>query len=217
MDRRPFLAFCVALSATAASWAAEPRIVELRVDQPGPDRQEFFELSGDPGAPLDGYFYVVLGDGDPAAGCGVIEELVDLRGLRLDARGLLCVAEIGSGIEGAFEMSLNFEDNDNVTHLLVRGCEASLGADLDVDDDGRLDSRPWQSVVDGVALSEGVDPDCAGNERIYASAIVQPSGAFSAGHAMRCDDEWIAGAFEWPGLSTPGAPNDCLRLAAIRR
>lgn len=197
--------------------AADPMISELRVDQPGPDRQEFFEIAGQPFDSLDGCSYVVIGDDERSGACGVVEEIVSLDGLRLDAQGLLCVAESASGISGSIARPLNFENNDNVTHLLVRDFQARLGEDLDRDDDGILDRRMWSQLLDAVALSEGIAPDCAGNERVYASAIVQPQGAFSAGHVYRCGDDWLVGDFEWPGSSTPGQPNGCVDLATTRR
>ncbi|HEC20550.1 MAG TPA: hypothetical protein ENI97_14630, partial [Gammaproteobacteria bacterium] len=36
-------------------------INEIRIDQPGPDRDEYFELAGIAGESLDGLSYLVLG------------------------------------------------------------------------------------------------------------------------------------------------------------
>lgn len=94
------------------------RINEIRVDQPGTDNDEYFELFGDPGASLNGLTYLVIGDG--AGGSGVIEAVVDLSGLSLDANGYFVAAEgsFGLGISD-LTASLNFENGDSVTHLLV--------------------------------------------------------------------------------------------------
>jgi hypothetical protein len=187
------------------------RIVEIRIDQPGPDLDEFFELAGPPGASLEGISYVVLGDDDVdlERGCGIVEERVDLSSLRLGADGLLCVAEPLARCTVTERRSLNFENNDNVTHLLVRGCTARVGDDLDRDDDGQLDVQAWDEVLDAVAIDEGRSVQCAGDEHVYAAQSVLPQGAFSAGHIRRCGDVWQACDFEWPGSGTPGMPNDC--------
>lgn len=65
-------------------------INEIRIDQPGADNDEYFELFGDPMAPsLDGLTYIVIGDGAIAAGSGVIEAVIDLTGQSLDLAGFL--------------------------------------------------------------------------------------------------------------------------------
>ena len=193
----------------AGSLRADPLISEVRIDQPGPDRDEFFELSGQPGSSLDGLVYLVVGDGDDAAGCGVIEELVRLDGQRLDDQGLFCVAEPLAGGYVHLRRELNFENNDSVSHLLVRGARVALGDDLDRDDDGRLDRTPWDRLVDAIALREGVAASCSGDEHVYAATSLAPERGFVAGHAYRCQGRWYSGEFDWPGLSTPGLPNTC--------
>ena len=39
------------------------KINEIRIDQPGTDNDEYFELLGEPNASLDGLTYIVIGDG----------------------------------------------------------------------------------------------------------------------------------------------------------
>ena len=56
-------------------------ISEIRIDQPGSDNDEYFELAGAPGTSLDGLTYIVIGDG--TNGSGVIEAVVPLTGQRL--------------------------------------------------------------------------------------------------------------------------------------
>ena len=141
----------------ASARGAQLQIHEIRIDQPGPDLDEFFELLGPAEASLDGLSYIVLGDDDAdlTRGCGIVEERIDLSGLRLDADGLLCVAEPQARCAVSERRTLNFENNDSVTHLLVRNCTAAIGDDLDRDDDGQLDSQPWTERIDAVAVSEG--------------------------------------------------------------
>lgn len=187
--------------------AAAVRIEEIRIDQPGPDHDEYFELYGEPGLSLDGYCYVVLGDGPGA--CGSVETIVALDGLILGEDGYLCVVEEESALVASVRRSLDFENNDDVTHLLVRGFTGKLNDDLDVDDDGKLDRTPWAEVLDAVSFLEGTGPDCVTNEFAYALVSIPPQGHFVAGHAFRCGGYWVAGNFEFGSFDTPGEPNGC--------
>ena len=136
---------------------APPRINEIRIDQPGTDNDEYFELAGDAGTDLTGLSYLVIGDG--IGGAGVIEAVVDLGGTAIPASGFFVAAE-GTFSLGVADLttSLNFENSDNVTHLVVDGFVGAAGDDLDTDDDGILDSTPWSSVIDCVALVETPGP-----------------------------------------------------------
>ena len=62
-------------------------INEIRIDQDGFDDDEFVELIGTPGQSLDGYSYIVIGDG--VGGSGVLEAVVDLTGLVIAPDGFL--------------------------------------------------------------------------------------------------------------------------------
>ena len=76
-------------------------INELRIDQPGSDTNEFVELIGTPNFDLDGYTYLVIGDG--SGGSGVIESVTDLSGLSLDASGLMVLDSSLPSIDTFFE------------------------------------------------------------------------------------------------------------------
>jgi len=131
------------------------KINEIRVDQNvgEDDITEYFELTGDPGLPMTGYTYVVLGD--PPSGqhnSGVIEAIVPLQGA-LNAEGRWLVAQPGFPLAAPDQVtSLNFEDVDSVTHLLVAGFSGANGQDLDTNEDGILDIMPWTAVIDAVGL-----------------------------------------------------------------
>ncbi|MBN2048446.1 MAG: hypothetical protein JW750_11430, partial [Anaerolineaceae bacterium] len=178
---------------------------EIRIDQGGTDNDEYFELAGAPGTALDGFTYVVIGDGTGAS--GVIESVTDLTGQVIPSSGFFVAAESTFTIGTAdFIADLNFENSDNVTHLLVKDFTGSYGDDLDTDDDGVLDSMPWASVVDSVALVETV----GSGDLIYSDNTVGPDGTFVPGHVYTCLDEWLIGAFEIVGgFDTPGAENLC--------
>ncbi len=198
----------LAISGLLFLWAAQAGAVlinEIRIDQPGPDRDEYFELAGAPGASLDGLSYLVIGDRS-GAGSGVIEAVVGLDGLRLSAAGLLLVAERSFSLGPVPDRvtGLNFENGDNVTHLLVRGFSGTLHEDLDGDDDGVLDARPWDALLDSVALVD----DPLGGDHVYSAAVAGPEAGGVPAHVFRdgaAPGGWRL-ASAW-GEDTPGAPN----------
>lgn len=183
-------------------------INQIRIDQPGADDDEYFELYGAPSTSLDGLTYLVIGDG--AGGSGTIEAVVDLTGNSLDANGYFVVAE-GTFTLGVADLTanLNFENSDNVTHLLVADFTGADGDDLDTNDDCVLDVTPWSSIVDSIGLNE----DFPAGECLYGGASVGPDGTFVPGHVFRCPDgagSFLIGAFDpVGGNDTPGAANDC--------
>jgi hypothetical protein len=197
------LAFLLTLMLVATA-ASAVEINEFRIDNPGGDTDEYFELVGTPGESLDGLTYIVIGDGSTAS--GTIENVTSLDGLSILGDGYLSVHKSGTtGTCATYdvELTLNFENGDNVTHMLVAGFTGANGDDLDTDDDGVLDTEPWDSVVDCVALI-GEGPD--GNQ-VYCDTQVGPDGDFVPGHVFQCDSDWYVGAFETCTDDTPGEPN----------
>jgi predicted extracellular nuclease len=188
--------------------APEVEINEIRVDQPSDDNDEYFELVGASGTSLDGLTYLVIGDG--TGGSGVIEAVIDLGGNTIPASGFFVVAENTFSLGTAdLTANLNFENSDNVTHLLVSGFSGSNGDDLDTNDDGTLDATPWTEVVDLIALVEEENPP-SGTEYHYGPPSIGPDGSFVPGHVFRCLEGWVIGEFDpASGDDTPGAENDC--------
>ena len=142
---------------------------------------------------------------------GSIEAVVDLSGQTIQSSGFFVAAE-GTFTLGSADMttSLNFENSDNVTHLLVADFSGANGDDLDTYDDGVLDVTPWTSVVDCVGLVETV----GSGDQIYCPTTVGPDGSFVPGHAFLCPSGWQIGAFDpVGGNDTPGAVNDCTAAA----
>ena len=189
-----------------------PTINEIRIDQPSTDTDEYFELAGLP-QDLTGLTYITLGD-DSSGGSGTIEAVVDLTGQTMGGSGYWWAAE-GSATLGTPDMvtagnDLNFENSDNVTHMLVSDFTGAAGDDLDTDDDGVLDSEPWSAVVDSVALIETV----GSGDLVYSATTVGPDGTFVPGHVERCPapgGNWDIAAFDpADGTDTPGADNSCL-------
>ncbi len=192
-------------------------INEIRIDQPGADDDEFFELFGPAGASLDGLTYLVIGDG--VGGSGVIEAVVSLNGLSIPADGYFLAVEDTFTLGGAPDLilsgasnGLNFENSDNVTHLLVAGFLGANGNDLDLNDDCVLDSMPWLGELDRIALIREENPPVA-TECHYGPPVVGPEGTFTPGLAVRCPDvvgPFIIGLFGPIGAQdTPGVANNC--------
>jgi predicted extracellular nuclease len=206
------LALLVALLPALPALAADGDILinEVRIDQPSTDLDEYFELMGPAGASLDGLTYLVIGDG--TGGSGVVEEVTDLAGSALGPDGFFVAAESTFSYASDLVTDLNFENSDNVTHLLVRGFTGSDGDDLDTDDDGVLDVMPWSEVVDLVALVEEENPPSS-TEFHYGPPSVGPDGIYVPGHVYWCEFGWQIGAFSG-GDDTPGAANVCEAPAA---
>ncbi|MEM1450641.1 MAG: hypothetical protein AAF957_06065 [Planctomycetota bacterium] len=214
----PFLALLTPLAGAMSGGGSPPNLLlinEIRIDQPGSDLDEYFELLVVPAnASLDGLTYVVIGDG--AGGSGTIEAIVDLSGASANSLGLLVAAE-GTFSLGTPDLAtpLNFENSDNVTHLIVDGFFGTLGDDLDVDDDGVLDVTPWFDLLDAVSLVETDTPDLMnGEEYAYAASLgfpeVGPDGSFVPGHVFRCLTslmDWRIGGFDSGSHDSPGLFN----------
>jgi hypothetical protein len=208
----------LAVGCVCASANATITINEIRIDQPGTDNDEYFELAGLPGEPLFGLSYLVIGDG--TGGSGVIETVVDLSTatplpLFIPADGYFCAAEstftMGTPdvtLSGA--NPLNFENSDNVTHLLVSGFTGALNQDLDTNDDGVLDMMPWTAVVDLIAMILQDNPPTT-TEYHYGPPTVGPDGTFVPGHVFRFPNgsgPWNIGQFDpIGGMDTPCVAN----------
>jgi hypothetical protein len=180
-------------------------IHEARVNMPGTDDDEYFELIGTAGASLDGLTYIVIGDG--SEGSGVIEEAVALDGLSINAAGFfLCGEPTMTLATPDYAYELNFESSDQTTHIVVSGFTGIITDDLDTDDDGVLDSEPWDVAIDCLAF---VGPDPAAGDLVYCGIQFGPDDIYTPGHAYLCDSNWYVGTYELSVLDTPGMDNLC--------
>lgn len=202
----------IVLAALAfASPAFALSINEIRTDNGGTDTDEYFELLGTPGQSLAGYTYVVIGDG--TGSCGTIEAVLDLSPYSIQADGYFAAcrntAPTLSGYDVIGLSALNFENSDNVTHMLVQGFTGTNAQDLDTNNDGVLDITPWSAIVDAVGIIGPNTVDCAaGVEYVYATNTVGPDGTFTPGHVLICDGGWYVGLFELVGgYDSPGVAN----------
>ena len=101
---------------------------------------------------------------------GKIEEVWPLNGLRTGTNGLLLLgngydlpvggpwnSSINAATRGADPSGMgddNIGPNDAFSLLLVLGFTQPADPDLDGNDDGTLDSKPWTDIVDSVGISE---------------------------------------------------------------
>jgi hypothetical protein len=192
-----------------------PVLNEARIDQPGADNDEFIELAGGAQS-LDGLWLISLGD-DAVSSGGVVETAINLTGSSISASGYFVVAEptftLGIAdltVPSVDPGSLNLENSDNLTILLVRDFTGLAGDDLDLDDDGVLDSPPWSEVLDCIAVIETV----GSGDLTYCANTVGPDGTFAPGSIERCPDR--IGPFQVSefdhtlGGNSAGASNLCL-------
>ena len=159
---------------------AEIRINEINVNPPpsSDSNFEYIEIASVAGDSeiTDGFHLVVIDSksdndapvGEPQNLRGNIREAWDLAGFSTGANGLMLIGDdyqahqpwgdfldsatvirepngFGAGDVGA---------NDGFTMLLVSGYSGTVGTDLDTNDDGTLDSRPWAQVHDSIGFDE---------------------------------------------------------------
>jgi hypothetical protein len=195
-------------------------ISEVRTDQTGTDNDEYFELQGLPSESLNDLTFITIGDG--TGGSGVIEEVTVLTGQSIQATGFFVAAE-GTFTLGTANLvtTLDFENSDNVTHLLVNGFTGAVAQDLDTNNDGVLDVLPWTSIVDCVAMILQPNPPTS-TEYEYATGLgypaIGPDGTFAPGHIYRHPGTgaWQIGQFDIVGGDdTPGGVNVPVELASF--
>lgn len=225
----------------AAPLQAQPRLNEIRVHNVAPVDEEYIELAGFPGEPLNGLSIVILGDGGPD-NSGTVEFVLDLSGYNIPADGHFLIADIfdfGNGslnLSGSVDLAveINLENNDNITVLLVDGLDPAInsgdgtgngGSDVDQNADGNIDNpcnctappgQPWLFTVDEVALID----NGGGGDLFYSPIGVGPDMGTSPAHVFRCDDnpfDWRVGVPDNASLDTPGEPNNPICAGLLDR
>jgi hypothetical protein len=206
------LSMMLAATALTASVAlAQVTLNEIRVDQTGTDVDEYVEFAGAPGTALTGLTLVVIGDGGGA--CGTVENVIPLGAYSIQADGYFALrVSSGTPTLTGYDATVagSFENSDDLTFLLITGSAPAVAADLDTNNDGVLDVTPWTSIVDHVAITEGLTPNCTTDEYNYSTTDVGPDGSFAPGHIYKCGSVWVIGPFDpLGGLDTVGAANNC--------
>lgn len=187
-------------------------INEIRIDQTGTDNDEYFELKGEPGLSLNGLTYLVIGDG--TGGFGVIEEVTPLDGYVIGPNGFIVFCELTNTLVTPPDnvVVLNFENSDNVTHLLVSGFTGTDGQLLDTNQDRATcltEVHPWDEIIATCYLRINPMPDAASTQDCYYGDVgAGPDGTFVPGHVYLCDDgHYEIGGFALGTNDTPGAAN----------
>lgn len=153
----------IALALVAAGAQATVKFNEFLVNPVGGDQGgEFIELKGAPGESLVGLTLVVIeGGGTTAAAHGTVDQAIALSG-NCGSNGLYLIRDSAVVLNPVPEAGTNVlvhdftpdVENGAQSYYLVRGFTSTVGTDLDVDNDGVLDSVPWTSVDHCLAYGE---------------------------------------------------------------
>jgi hypothetical protein len=187
-------------------------INEFVVSHTGTDENEYVELKGSPDTTYDDHSILVI-EGEGTA-IGTIDRVFPVGTTDADGRF-------------ATPYTTNQLENDSLTILLVRDLTVGVGLDLDGDDDGELEDRPWTEIMDAVAVqvAEGavtyageavLTPDHDAIGLPVGGASRMPDGADGGGPS-----DWVRNDFDGAGLpccsgepaagtafNTPGTPNE---------
>ncbi len=176
---------------TAGSTAVTPVINEFVFNHTGTDTNEFVEVKGE--ADTDYASLTILEIEGDSSGAGTIDGVFPVGTTNAD--GYWTTGFLNNQIE-----------NGTVTLLLVEGFSGAAGDDLDTDNDGTLDSTPWTSIVDDVAVTDG-----GGSDQTYAAVTL--AGGFDGvpytpGGASRIPDgvdtdtaaDWMRNDYHGAGL-----------------
>ncbi len=197
-----------------------PVINEIVRNHTGADTSEYFEVFGDPNTDYSNL------------------TLIEIEGDGTNAGNILSSFQIGTTDADGFYASgfLNSAfQNGTSTYVLVSDFTGSVGDDLDVDNDGTLDSTPWASILDSVALSDGDLVDLA-----YSDIDLTPGfggGSFAVGGFSRAVDgqdtdtttDFIRNDFDGQGIpglgvdtategeaiNTPGTANQVFAIEPV--
>ena len=153
---------------------------EIYVNTPGTDSNlEFIEILAAPSTALTDIWLLEI-DGDSIA-AGVVDNAQNLSAIVSGANGLVLLGEdysisnpFGSQIDPATTLA-NLDggriENGSITFMLVQGFSASVGIDLDTNNDGMLDFFPWSDQLDSVGWSDGGSSD-----HVYSAASLIQGG-----------------------------------------
>ena len=178
----------------------------------GGNTAEFVELTGTPLSSFSGLTLLVI-SGEFAP--GQLDAVIDLSTASTDENGFLLIADTaitaatdpGDLIFGGFNLFSGPQ-----TLMVVSGYSGpAQGTDLDVDDDGILDSTPWTAILDSVSTE-----DDDGVDRSYSSLVVQ-SGAANPFRGIARDVDTTGTFVEVfdPANDTPGLSNTAVAPTVV--
>ncbi|MBD2587432.1 endonuclease/exonuclease/phosphatase family protein [Synechococcus elongatus FACHB-1061] len=180
--------------------AIAPRINEFVFDHVGTDTNEYVEILGAANTDYSAYTLLQI-EGDSGSTLGRITSAQSLGST--DASGYWTTGFLN-----------NVYQNGTQTLLLVRNFTGSVNQVLDSNGDGVLDITPWDSVADGIAVTDGGLGD-----RTYTAAILTPGfggNSLRVGGASRIPNgtdtdtaaDWVRNDFDLAGLpGFPGTPD----------
>jgi hypothetical protein len=196
---------------TFVGLAANPLLNEFVFNHVGTDTNEFVEIKGDANTDYSAFAILQI-EGDTTS-AGIIDSVHTLG--TTDANGYWITGFLS-----------NLFENGTVTLILVKDFSGSTGNDLDTNNDGVLDSAPWTSIADDVAVFDGGASDFT-----YSGTVLAPGfsgNPFTPGGASRIPDgtdtdtsgDWMVNDFDGAGIpgfggtpivgeayNTPGAMN----------
>lgn len=143
---------------------------------PNANNEEYIELISDPpGIAGMNDLTLLIVDGSPP-GLGQISEAISLAGLSTGPNGLCLIGDAydngtpyGSEVSSrtsredpsGYDAGDLAREADGFAALVVRSFTGTRGQDLDPDDDGVFDVKPWAEVSDGVGIGATTDSDVA--------------------------------------------------------
>lgn len=181
----------------AAAVGAQPQINEFVANHVGADSNELVEILGAPRTDYSSLSVLEI-EGDDGAGSGDIESRIDVG--TTDDQGLWWTGYLSSNLQ-----------NGTSTLLLVEEFSGAVGEDVDTDDDGVIDYRPWTAIVDSVAVLEE-----DGSGLTYSPVVLTAGfdgGDTTVGGGSRFatagdPSDWLRNDFDGAGLDccAPGSP-----------
>ena len=175
----------------------EPKINEFSFSTTGTD-VEFVEIIGSPDTDYSAYTFVEIESDSNDANPGVIDGPVYIMGTT-DANGLYL-----------HSLAANALENGSVTFLLVKDFAGAANQDLDTNNDGVLDVKPWSEIVDSVAIDDADDTTpiddfaYAGPELValYDGLPFAPGGAsrIPDGFDTESLTDWVRNDFDLAGI-----------------
>jgi len=189
-----------------------PVINEFSASTAGTD-VEFVEIFGTPATDYSSYSILEIEGDFSGTVTGVVDEVISLG--TTDENGFFLV-----------NLPANALENGTISLLLVKDNTATLGDDIDTDDDGVIDLTYWSEITDGVAVNDGGAGDLTYVTPVLG--VAYDGLAYAPGGASRIPDgtdtdtsaDWVRNDFDLAGIpgyagtiatgeayNTPGASN----------
>lgn len=172
-------------------------INEFVVSHSGSDDFEFFEVAGTADTDYSDLTLLYV-EGDVADGVGTVNFAFNVG--TTDVNGIWWTGYLANS---------QMPNDDNYSLLLVRNFTGAVSDDLDTNDDGTLDSTPWDTIVDDVAVRDRFATAAV----FYSDILLTPEldgitfdwgGASRTPNAADTDttSDWARNDFQGEGLGT---------------